>query len=99
MDPAIQHNLQTLREAVQLRRKLTIAYRDVAGQNSQRSLRPLGCFLWGKVWTLAAWCESRNAFRTFRLDRMDALQLQDVVFRDETGKTLANFLRQAGAAP
>nr|WP_295774822.1 YafY family protein [Rhodoferax sp.] len=97
VDPAIQQSLQTLREAVQLRRKVTIAYRDAADQSSQRNVRPLGCFFWGKVWTLAAWCESRNAFRSFRLDRMDALQVQDAVFRDETGKTLADFLRQAGA--
>lgn len=97
VEPAIQQHLQTLREAVQLRRKVQIAYRDVAGQSSQRSLRPLGCFFWGRVWTLAAWCEARQAFRTFRLDRMDVLQLQDAVFKDEAGKTLADFLRQAGA--
>ncbi|MES2948993.1 MAG: YafY family protein [Pseudomonadota bacterium] len=99
VDPKIQQRLQTLRQAVQLRRKVSMNYRDVASQASQRSVRPLGCFFWGKVWTLAAWCESRKAFRTFRLDRMDALQLQDAVFRDESGKTLAEFLRQAGAAP
>ncbi len=99
VDPAIQQNLQTLREAVQLRRKLVMDYRDVAGQSSQRSVRPLGCFFWGKVWTLAAWCETRHAFRSFRLDRMDGLQVQEAVFRDEAGKTLADFLRQAGAAP
>lgn len=99
VEPAIQQTLQTLREAVQLRHKVTIAYRDVVAQSSQRSLRPLGCFFWGKVWTLVAWCESRHAFRSFRLDRMDALQVQDAMFRDEAGKTLADFLRQAGAAP
>jgi predicted DNA-binding transcriptional regulator YafY len=99
VEPAIQQTLQTLRESVQARHKVTVSYRDVAGQSSQRSLRPLGCFFWGKVWTLAAWCETRHDFRTFRLDRMDALQVQDAVFRDETGKTLADFLRQAGATP
>lgn len=99
VEPAIQQTLQTLREAVQLRRTVHISYRDVAGQASQRHLRPLGCFFWGKVWTLAAWCESRTAFRSFRLDRIDALQVQDTVFRDEAGKTLADFLREAGAAP
>ncbi len=99
LDTAIQQTLQSLREAVQLRRKVQLDYRDVANQSSQRSLRPLGCFFWGKVWTLAAWCDTRQAFRTFRLDRMDALQLQDAVFRDEAGKTLADFLRQAGATP
>lgn len=99
VDPTIQQTLQTLRGAVQLRRKVRVGYRDVAGQTSQRSLRPLGCFFWGKVWTLAAWCESRQAFRSFRLDRMDTLALQDAVFQDEMGKTLADFLRRAGAAP
>ncbi len=99
VDPAIQQTLQTLREAVQLRHKVVVTYRDVAGQASQRGVRPLGCFFWGKVWTLAAWCESRDAFRSFRLDRMDALQVQATVFRDEAGKALADFLRQAGAAP
>lgn len=97
VDPAIQQQLQTLREAVQMRHRLALSYRDVAGQSSQRTLRPLGCFFWGKLWTLAAWCETRQAFRTFRLDRMDAVQVQAGVFRDEAGKTLADFLRQAGA--
>ena len=97
VEPAIQQTLQTLREAVQLRRAVVMAYRDAAGQSSQRSVRPLGCFFWGKVWTLAAWCETRKAFRSFRLDRMDALQVQGAVFRDEAGKTLADFLRQVGA--
>lgn len=99
VEPAIQRNLQTLREAVQLRRKVVMDYRDAADQSSQRSVRPLGCFFWGKVWTLAAWCETRNAFRSFRLDRMDGLQVQGAGFKDEAGKTLAAFLRQAGAAP
>jgi predicted DNA-binding transcriptional regulator YafY len=99
VDPAVQQQLQTLREAVQARRSVTLAYRDAAGQMSQRRVRPLGCFFWGKVWTLAAWCETRQAFRTFRLDRMGTLQVHDTVFRDEAGKTLADFLRQAGAAP
>lgn len=99
VDPAVQQQLQTLREAVQARRTVTLAYQDAAGQPSQRRVRPLGCFFWGKVWTLAAWCETRQAFRSFRLDRMDTLQVHDSVFRDEAGKTLADFLRQAGAPP
>lgn len=97
LDPVTQQSLQTLREAVQARRLLSIRYRDAAGQGSQRRLRPLGCFFWGKVWTLAAWCETRQAFRSFRVDRIDEVQRLDEVFRDEAGKTLADFLRQAGS--
>ncbi len=98
VDPAMQQRLQELRQAVQLHQRVSLKYRDVAGQASQRVVRPLGCFFWGKVWTLAAWCESRQAFRTFRFDRMDSMALQsDNSFRDEPGKTLADFLRQVGA--
>ncbi|SFB86375.1 HTH domain-containing protein [Polaromonas sp. OV174] len=98
LEPITQQRLQTLREAVQARRRLSIRYRDAADQRSQRSVRPLGCFFWGKVWTLAAWCETRQAFRSFRVDRIDELALQETTFRDEGGKTLADFLRQAGAS-
>jgi predicted DNA-binding transcriptional regulator YafY len=45
------------------------------------------------VWTLAAWCEKRKAFRSFRIDRMRTLALTDDVFRDEPGRTLPDFLR------
>ena len=97
LDPVTQQGLQILREAVQARRLLCIRYRDAADQSSQRSIRPLGCFFWGKVWTLAAWCETRQAFRSFRVDRIDEVQRLDDVFRDEAGKTLADFLRHAGS--
>ena len=94
--PAVQLTLHTLREAVQARRRLQVLYHDVNEQSSQRTLRPLGCFYWGKVWTLAAWCETRHDFRSFRLDRMAQLELREGAggtFRDEPGKTLADFLR------
>ena len=97
LDPVTQQGLQTLREAVQARRLLCIRYRDAADRSSQRSIRPLGCFFWGKVWTLGAWCEARQAFRSFRVDRIEEVLRLDDVFRDEAGKTLADFLRQAGA--
>jgi len=99
VEPAIQQRLQTLREATQARHRVQLDYRDAAGQSSQRVVRPLGCFFWGKVWTLAAWCETRQAFRTFRIDRVDGLAVQEGVFRDEAGKTLADFLRQVGVQP
>ena len=34
-------------------------------------MRPLGCFYWSEVWTLAAWCEVREGFRNFRVDRIE----------------------------
>jgi predicted DNA-binding transcriptional regulator YafY len=70
-------------------------YHDAQGAPSARIVRPLGCFHWDAVWTLAAWCETRAAFRNFRLDRMQALAVDDdgPTFADEPGRTLPDFLR------
>lgn len=91
-DP-VRERLEQLRGAIERRRMVAIAYRDEAGRDSRRRLRPLGCFFWGTVWTLGAWCEERQDFRSFRLDRIAELRVLDEVFRDEPGKTLADLLR------
>lgn len=94
LDEAARQRLQTLREAVQSHHKLRLDYRDLQDAPSQRTVRPLGCFYWGQVWTLAAWCELRGDFRSFRIDRIDAAQVLDERFADEPGKTLAELLRR-----
>jgi len=94
----VQATLQILREAAQAQRRVRADYRDAGGSSSQRTLRPLGCFYWGAVWTLAAWCETRQAFRSFRLDRMQQVHVLEGVagrFEDEPGRTLADYLRSA----
>ncbi|MDB5846637.1 MAG: DNA-binding transcriptional regulator [Rhodoferax sp.] len=92
--PAEQGRLQVLREAVQGRHKLRLDYLDLAERSSQRVVRPLGCFYWGKVWTLSAWCETRQGFRGFRVDRIQQIEVTAQRFSDEPGKTLADMLRQ-----
>jgi len=88
-----QRALQTLRESVQARCKVFIHYRDLTDKTSERTLRPLGCFYWGKVWTLAAWCETREDFRSFRVDRVIYVRRLEDRFRDEPGRTLADLAR------
>jgi predicted DNA-binding transcriptional regulator YafY len=91
-DP-VRHRLERLRGAIEVRRKLQLAYRDEAGRATDRIVRPLGCFYWGAVWTLGAWCEQRDDFRSFRVDRIADMAVLDEPYRDEVGKTLADFLR------
>jgi predicted DNA-binding transcriptional regulator YafY len=97
LEPGVQHLLQHLREAAQAKQMCEIAYRDAAEMRSTRRVRPLGVFYWGKVWTLAAWCESRRDFRSFRIDRVEELKVSDAHFKDEAGKTLADLLRKVSA--
>lgn len=91
--PPAQRTLQTLREAVQERCKVHLNYRDLSEKPSQRTVRPLGCFYWGKVWTLAAWCEEREDFRSFRIDRVQGVRRLEERFRDEPGRTMADYTR------
>ena len=92
-DEPTRVRLQDLRTAAEARRKVRVAYLDLKDKRSERTLRPLGCFYWGEVWTLAAWCEAREGFRNFRVARIERLDLLDERFRDEPGKTLADLFR------
>ncbi len=92
-DEPTRERLQQLRLAIDGKLKLRIEYQDLADAFTTRVVRPLGCFFWGSVWTLAAWCESREDFRSFRVDRLLAIETLAERFRDETGKTLPELIR------
>lgn len=59
-----------LRKACEGWQKVSIAYRDMNGQDSTRTAWPLGMVGWGDHWTLLAWCEKRDAYRNFRFDHI-----------------------------
>ena len=98
-DAATRGRLEVLRVAAEARRVVLIGYVDLQERRSQRRVRPLGCFFWSEVWTLAAWCEARADFRNFRVDRIEALEVLDERFRDEPGQTLPDLFRAIGADP
>jgi predicted DNA-binding transcriptional regulator YafY len=90
----IKCDLADLRRAVRSRLKVSFRYTDVLRQRSERTVWPLSLAFFGPVWLLAAWCELRNDFRTFRLDRMERFSVKSERFRPERGKTLQDFLKR-----
>jgi predicted DNA-binding transcriptional regulator YafY len=80
--------------AIRGRKRIRIAYAALDDTTSERVVRPLGLYHWGKAWTLAAWCELRADFRNFRADRITSTQDCGDRFRPEPGKTLKDFLRR-----
>ena len=96
---ATRHVLDELDLAIRGRRRLDAVYEALDGTRTERVLRPLGLYFWGKVWTLAAWCELRDDFRTFRADRLSVLGELEVGFREEPGRTLKDFLRRWAECP
>jgi predicted DNA-binding transcriptional regulator YafY len=93
-DEATRTRLETLRVATEARQAVRLVYVDLKEQRSERVVRPLGSFYWGAVWTLAAWCETRDGFRNFRVDRIERVDVLELRYRDEPGKTLADLFRQ-----
>ncbi|NNE89566.1 MAG: YafY family transcriptional regulator [Silicimonas sp.] len=84
-------HMAPLRAAIRSRRKVDITYRSKEGEDTKRTVRPLQMEYWGRVWTLTAWCETRAAFRVFRVDRITTLDVSFASFEEEPGKMLADY--------
>jgi len=91
MYDALRDRLDRVEAAIGTGRLLRIDYADSAGTPTSRDVRPLGLWFWGKVWTLIAWCELRNDFRMFRVDRINGQQ-EGAPFRPDRDKSLAAAL-------
>jgi len=89
--------LGRLRGPVEERRKVALDYTRKDGVESGRVVRPLGLFYWGSTWSLAAWCELRQDFRSFRLDRMRGVTVLAETFDDENARGLDAFMRKVAA--
>ncbi|UWQ89957.1 YafY family transcriptional regulator [Rhodobacteraceae bacterium M382] len=84
-------HMATLRAAIKSRQKLHLNYRRIDGTLTSRTIRPLHMEYWGRVWTLTAWCESRNDFRVFRVDLIEQADALPELFVDEPGKRLIDY--------
>ena len=87
-----QQMLGTVRTAIDGRRRLRIRYTTERGDVTDRVVRPLALFFWGRTWTVAAWCELRQAHRTFRVDRIDDAAMLEDRFTLEPPVTLDDYL-------
>jgi predicted DNA-binding transcriptional regulator YafY len=84
-------HMPTLRSAIKARQKLRLNYRRIDGTLTQRTIRPLHMEYWGRVWTLTAWCETREDFRVFRVDLIEEAAALPELFVDEPGKRLKDY--------
>jgi predicted DNA-binding transcriptional regulator YafY len=66
-------NLDVIRESIRNEHKLQISYLDLKGAKSVRIVWPIAVGFFEDAQVLVAWCELRQAFRHFRLDRIAGL--------------------------
>lgn len=96
MQPAaLREPMTLLREGMEQGRKLRVTYRRADDAVSQRTLWPLGLVFWGRCWTLGAWCELRQGFRTFRVDRIVEVDCLAERFDDRYGDLWRDYLASA----
>jgi predicted DNA-binding transcriptional regulator YafY len=69
--------LALLRSAIRLRKRLSIEYMDGERRHTWRTIWPIQLAFADSARVLAGWCETRNAFRFFRTDRMLSAELGD----------------------
>jgi predicted DNA-binding transcriptional regulator YafY len=66
--------LPRIRQAIRAERKLSVAYVDAAGAATQRMIWPFALAFFDRTRMIVAWCETRQAFRHFRTDRISAIE-------------------------
>lgn len=96
VDPAIFDKLDALHRAVDTRLVVRFPYCDRIGAHTERRIWPLGLVYWGAQWTVGAWCEMREDFRNFNIERMGAVEVLEP-FPDVSGRRLADYLRRVNA--
>ena len=90
----ISIDFASLRRAIRSKNKLNFIYENENQSQTERTVRPLCLMFISPVWLLLAWCEKRNDFRNFRIDRVKKLEISDEIFIDEKGKRIQDYCCQ-----
>ncbi|SET23558.1 helix-turn-helix transcriptional regulator [Thorsellia anophelis] len=71
--PVTDPNLLIVRKSIQLGVKLEIVYKDLKDKISTRIIWPCALGFFDDSAVIAAWCELRQNFRHFRIDRIESI--------------------------
>lgn len=83
-----------VRECIRRKNKVQFSYLDLQQRTTQRTIWPLALISFSPVWLLAGWCELRQSFRNFRLDRISEFVPLDNRYPNEKDKNLQAYLAQ-----
>lgn len=83
-----------VRECIRRKNKVQFCYLDLQERTTQRTIWPLALVSFSPVWLLAGWCELRQSFRNFRLDRISGFIQLESRYPHDRGKNLKAYLAQ-----
>jgi predicted DNA-binding transcriptional regulator YafY len=76
--PVSKRTRRTLEDALQHRRVVNISYVDAAGNETRRSVDPVGFSRGSDGWYLVGWCRLRHGGRMFRFNRIVSARLTSI---------------------
>jgi predicted DNA-binding transcriptional regulator YafY len=87
--------LQVILKALAEKRILNLQYFSRLGEeHSERHIEPIGICYINNHWHLIAFCQLRNDYRDFRVDRIISLMPTNKTFRSNTHPSLQDYLQQ-----
>jgi predicted DNA-binding transcriptional regulator YafY len=89
-------DLSELRRAIRETRKVHIVYSDAQGRRSDRTVWPIAMAYYVDVTLLGAWCELRNDFRHFRVERIVTSTISADVFPTDGGALMERWFALQG---
>jgi len=89
-------HLDPVRAAIRSERKLALDYVDAHGARTQRVIWPIAITYFEAALILVAWCETRVAFRHFRVDRIEAVEPRSERYPRRRGVLLAEWKAEVG---
>ena len=100
--PALVQNdfVARLSLAVQQRQRVWLRYRSWQGEETEREFDPYGIVVNEGYWYTSGYCHLRNDLRTFRIDRITALEPGEQTFeRPDDFDVLSHVLSSIAMAP
>ena len=98
LEPALVDAGQ-IRLAIRNERKLAIRYAGLSGAATERVIWPFMIGFFEKVRIVAAWCEMRQDFRSFRVDRIRAMTVSEERYPKRRAVMLKEWREREGIAP
>ncbi len=88
------NHIQTILQSISLKNIISINYFANHNQKTtQRDVEPCGIYYQSNKWYLIGFCQLRNDYRNFRIDRISGIKVTDTKF-SKVHPTLKTFLKQ-----
>lgn len=90
--PAPGVDLSEVRSAIHENRKMRVGYTDEKGATTQRTIWPIAMAYYTDATLIGAWCELRQDYRHFRVDRIASSRVLEERFPADNGRLMKEWL-------